>query len=121
MAINITAPLSREKARQLRAGDSCLISGVIYTARDAAHKRLCELVDAGKEMPLDDDEKNDSNSAHDPTAFDADLHTAQFADLLRALETNTKPKIDVYEGKRSVDVILSIYESSNRGQTVTID
>ena len=53
MAMNITAPLSREAARQLRAGDSCLISGVIYTARDAAHKRLCELVDAGKEMPLD--------------------------------------------------------------------
>ena len=53
MAINITAPLSREAARQLRSGDSCLISGVIYTARDAAHKRLCELVDAGKEMPLD--------------------------------------------------------------------
>jgi len=53
MAMNITAPLSREEARLLRAGDSCLISGVIYTARDAAHKRLCELVDAGKEMPLD--------------------------------------------------------------------
>ena len=53
MAINITAPLSRAEARKLRAGDSCLISGVIYTARDAAHKRLCELVDAGKEMPLD--------------------------------------------------------------------
>ena len=53
MAINITAPLSRDAARKLRAGDSCLISGVIYTARDAAHKRLCELVDAGKEMPLD--------------------------------------------------------------------
>jgi fumarate hydratase subunit beta len=51
--MNITAPLSREEARKLRAGDSCLISGVIYTARDAAHKRLCELVDAGKEMPLD--------------------------------------------------------------------
>ena len=53
MAINISAPLSRTEARKLRAGDSCLISGVIYTARDAAHKRLCELVDAGKEMPLD--------------------------------------------------------------------
>ena len=49
----ITAPLSREDAKALHAGDSCLISGVIYTARDAAHKRLCELVDAGKEMPLD--------------------------------------------------------------------
>ena len=33
--------------------NSCLISGVIYTARDAAHKRLCELVAQGKELPLD--------------------------------------------------------------------
>ena len=53
MAINITAPLTREAARALKAGDSCLISGVIYTARDAAHKRLCELVAQGKELPLD--------------------------------------------------------------------
>ena len=53
MAISITAPLTREAARQLKAGDSCLISGVIYTARDAAHKRLCELVAQGKELPLD--------------------------------------------------------------------
>ena len=35
MAIKVTAPLSREEARKLRSGDSCLISGVIYTARDA--------------------------------------------------------------------------------------
>ena len=49
----ITAPLSREDAKALRAGDSCLISGVIYTARDAAHKRLCDLVAEGKELPLD--------------------------------------------------------------------
>ena len=53
MAIQVTAPLSREEARKLRSGDSCLISGVIYTARDAAHKRLCELVAQGKELPLD--------------------------------------------------------------------
>ena len=53
MAISINAPLSREEARKLRAGDSCLISGVIYTARDAAHKRLVDLVNEGKEMPLD--------------------------------------------------------------------
>ena len=51
--IRITTPLTREKVKELRAGDSCLISGVIYTARDAAHKRLCELVAAGKELPLD--------------------------------------------------------------------
>ena len=53
MAIKITAPLTREAAKQLRSGDSCLISGVIYTARDAAHKRLCELVAEGRELPLD--------------------------------------------------------------------
>ena len=53
MAISIKAPITREDVRKLKAGDSCLISGVIYTARDAAHKRLCELVAAGKELPFD--------------------------------------------------------------------
>ena len=53
MAIKVTTPLTREDARRLRSGDSVLLSGVIYTARDAAHKRLCELVAAGKELPLD--------------------------------------------------------------------
>ena len=51
--IKMTTPLTRETVRDLKAGDSCLISGVIYTARDAAHKRLCELVEAGKELPMD--------------------------------------------------------------------
>ena len=55
MAINITVPMSRETARTLKAGDSVLLSGVIYTARDAAHKRLCELAAQGKELPLDVD------------------------------------------------------------------
>ena len=53
MPVSIQTPLTREKVRQLKSGDSCLISGVIYTARDAAHKRLCELVEQGKELPLD--------------------------------------------------------------------
>ena len=51
-SVKITTPLTRDAARNLRAGDSCLISGVIYTARDAAHKRLCDLVAEGKELPL---------------------------------------------------------------------
>ncbi|MBQ8621128.1 MAG: Fe-S-containing hydro-lyase [Oscillospiraceae bacterium] len=53
MAISVTSPMSREQARALKAGDSCLISGTIYTARDAAHKRLCELVAQGKELPME--------------------------------------------------------------------
>ncbi len=46
--IKIAAPLSRESARQLKAGDSVLISGTIYTARDAAHKIITE-----GEIPFD--------------------------------------------------------------------
>ena len=49
----IHTPLTHEMARTLKAGDSCLISGTIYTARDAAHKRLCELVARGEKLPLD--------------------------------------------------------------------
>ena len=43
----------RARVSELRAGDSLRLSGTVYTARDAAHKRLCELVDAGKQIPLD--------------------------------------------------------------------
>lgn len=42
-------------AKQLNAGDEVLLSGVIYTARDAAHKRLMALIDEGKELPFDID------------------------------------------------------------------
>ena len=53
MAKKIIAPLSRTAAKELRAGDSCLLSGTIYTARDAAHKRLCALLEAGEELPFE--------------------------------------------------------------------
>ena len=49
----IQTPLTREDARKLKAGDTCLLTGVIYTARDAAHKRLCELAAQGRELPMD--------------------------------------------------------------------
>lgn len=51
--VKIQTPITREDVKKLKAGDSCLISGVIYTARDAAHKRLCELLAQGKELPFD--------------------------------------------------------------------
>ncbi|MBQ4581510.1 MAG: Fe-S-containing hydro-lyase [Clostridia bacterium] len=53
MIKKLQAPLTREAARDLKAGDSCLFTGVIYTARDAAHKRLCELLDKGQPLPID--------------------------------------------------------------------
>ena len=53
MSIKINTPLTHEKVKKLKAGDSCLISGTIYTARDAAHKRLKELIDQNKPLPID--------------------------------------------------------------------
>ncbi|HEU4527214.1 MAG TPA: FumA C-terminus/TtdB family hydratase beta subunit [Actinomycetota bacterium] len=49
----IRAPLTDEDVRQLEAGDVVLISGVMYAARDAAHKLLVEMLNAGRELPFD--------------------------------------------------------------------
>jgi fumarate hydratase subunit beta len=51
--IKIKTPITTEEVRKLKAGDNVLISGVIYTGRDAAHKRLVELIDKGEELPVD--------------------------------------------------------------------
>ena len=50
---NIDAKLTAEVVATLSAGDEVRISGTIYTGRDAAHKRLCALLDEGKELPVD--------------------------------------------------------------------
>ena len=50
--IRLTAPFTREQFASLRAGDNVLLSGVIYTARDAAHKRIVEAIAAGEEPPF---------------------------------------------------------------------
>ena len=49
----ITTPLTDEVVESLKAGDRVSITGVIYSARDAAHKRLVDLIAAGKELPID--------------------------------------------------------------------
>ncbi|MFB3738264.1 MAG: FumA C-terminus/TtdB family hydratase beta subunit [Candidatus Velamenicoccus archaeovorus] len=51
--IRILAPLSDEDVRALSAGDVVLISGRMYAARDAAHERLVEMLDAGQALPFD--------------------------------------------------------------------
>lgn len=53
MLKKISAPVDPEEIKSLRAGDTVCISGYIYTGRDAAHKRLCELLADGKELPID--------------------------------------------------------------------
>ncbi len=49
---HLTTPLSEEDVRKLRVGDEVYLNGVIYTARDAAHKRLVEMIQKGEELPF---------------------------------------------------------------------
>ncbi|MCK9364294.1 MAG: fumarate hydratase C-terminal domain-containing protein, partial [Syntrophales bacterium] len=51
--IRLKTPLTDADTDKLKIGDKVLISGIIYTGRDAAHKRMIELVNAGKELPID--------------------------------------------------------------------
>lgn len=50
---NITMPIDLDQIKSLKAGDSIKITGTIYTARDAAHKRLVELIHQGKQLPFE--------------------------------------------------------------------
>ena len=49
----LCAPFSEEDIRSLRIGDTVRITGFIYTGRDAAHKRLVELLEKGESLPID--------------------------------------------------------------------
>lgn len=53
MNVSLKTPITRKMARELKAGDIVTISGVIYTARDAAHKRMLENYEKGIDLPVD--------------------------------------------------------------------
>lgn len=50
---HITTPITEEKTKDLRSGDYVYITGTIYVARDAAHKRMIEALDRGEQLPID--------------------------------------------------------------------
>ena len=50
---HITLPLTEELAKTLHAGDQVLLTGTIYTSRDAGHKRMCEALAKGEKIPFD--------------------------------------------------------------------
>jgi fumarate hydratase subunit beta len=53
MAKRIKLPLTDESVKELRSGDNALLTGVMYVARDAAHKRMVEALDRGEPLPFD--------------------------------------------------------------------
>ena len=53
MERHITLPLTEELAKTLKAGDTVYLTGIIYTSRDAGHKRMCEALTRGEQLPFD--------------------------------------------------------------------
>lgn len=53
MSIKLTTPFKREDLKDLKPGDNVAITGYLYTARDAAHGRLVDVIDKGEELPFD--------------------------------------------------------------------
>ncbi len=51
--IRLTTPLTEAEARTLQVGDQVLLSGILYTARDAAHKKMVEALQRGEQLPID--------------------------------------------------------------------
>nr|WP_300005586.1 Fe-S-containing hydro-lyase [Tissierella sp.] len=116
MKKTLTTPLSSEDLKDLKAGDDVYISGYIYTARDAAHARLVELLEKGEELPFDPKgaviyyvgptpakEGNPIGSAGPTTSYRMDSYTPQL------LDAGLKGMIG--KGKRSEEVKAKIVET----------
>ena len=108
---HITAPINKETARSLHAGDYVYITGTMYTARDAAHKRMYEILQKGGELPVDwkgpspAREGRPIGSAGPTTASRMDKYAPQLLDLgLGAM---------VGKGKRSQAVIDAIVRNGS--------
>lgn len=109
----ITAPISKEEAKSLRAGDYVYITGTIYTARDAAHKRMHESLKKGESLPINMEnniiyymgpsparEGRPIGSAGPTTASRMDKYAPKLLDLgLKGM---------IGKGKRSQDVIDAV-------------
>ena len=124
MEKRITTPLTEEVIKDLKAGDSVLITGSIYTARDAAHQRLIQLLEKGEDLPIDVENEiiyyvgptpakpgMAMGSAGPTTSYRMDAYTPQL------LELGLKGMIG--KGLRSKEVIASIIKNGSHEPSFT--
>lgn len=109
----ITTPLTEEKVLDLKAGDYVYISGTIYTARDAAHKRMYEAMQAGQQIPIDLQENiiyylGPSPAREGQVIGSAGPTTSSRMDKYTPLFLDKGLKGMIGKGKRSPEVIESM-------------
>lgn len=90
MQKKIRTPLTEDTVRELKAGDSVLISGKIYTARDAAHKRLIEALERKEELPID---------IHDSIIYYVGPCPAKPGQVVGSCGPTTSGRVDAYTPK----------------------
>ncbi len=87
MSIHIQTPLIKDKIKTLKAGDSVLITGTIYTARDAAHKRMIEGLERGEDLPFD---------IHDQIIYYVGPCPAKPGEIIGSCGPTTSGRMDAY-------------------------
>ena len=85
--IRIQTPLTEEQSRKLKAGDSVLITGIIYSARDAAHKVMTEALARGEKLPID---------WHDQIVYYLGPNPATPGDPIGSAGPTTSGRMDAY-------------------------
>ncbi len=85
--IRINTPLTEEQSRKLKAGDSVLITGTIYSARDAAHKAMTEALARGEKLPID---------WHDQIVYYLGPSPAKPGDPIGSAGPTTSGRMDAY-------------------------
>ena len=114
MEKKLSLPLTEEDAKDLKIGDYCFLTGEMYVARDAAHKRLFELIEKGESLPIEIDgetiyymgpsparEGRPIGSAGPTTAGRMDKYTPTLLDMgLRAMIGKGKRTPEVYEAMK---------------------
>lgn len=107
--MHITSPLDAEVVEKLRAGEQVLISGVIYSARDAAHKRLIEALDRGEELPFD---------IRGQTIYYMGPSPAKPGEVIGAAGPTTSGRMDVYSPRLMAAGLKGMIGKGTRSQEV---
>lgn len=114
--MNIQLPFTKENMKLLKAGDNITVSGVLYTARDAAHKRMCEALARGEKLPFEID---------GATIYYMGPSPSKPGDIIGSCGPTTSGRMDAYtpsllklgliamigKGDRSDEVISSMQEN----------
>ena len=99
----------REYCGRLRAGDRVLLSGTVYTSRDAAHKRICALLDSGEELPFD---------LKDAAIYYAGPTPTKPGDVIGSCGPTTSSRMDVYAPRLIDEGLCCMIGKGGRSESV---